>query len=92
MCKVTWEEICWMNSALKDKMANFNNFTHVRMKMKSKYFRSCWDQIAVLEKQMFEFVIDSVTWELCDILVTDGGSTHTCLDGCILRIWNATEY
>lgn len=50
------------------------------MKMKLKYFRSCWDQIAVLEKQMFEFVIDSVTWELCGILVTDGG-TNTYVSG-----------
>lgn len=49
------------------------------MKMKLKYFRSCWDQIAVLEKQMFEFVIDSVTWELCGILVTDGGDQHICV-------------
>lgn len=53
------------------------------MRMRSKYFRSCGGQRAVLGTYMFEFIIYSSTWELCGIIVTDGGNQYMHMHVCI---------
>lgn len=61
-------------------------------KMRSKFYRSCWGQIAVLEISMFEFVVGSVTWERHDITVTNGGIHIYSYAWIYFKIRNATEY
>lgn len=52
------------------------------MRLRSKYLRSCGGQRAVLGIYMLEFIIYSGTWELCGIIVSNGGMNnmyHICI-------------